>query len=72
MREKIKEYINTHMFRSRRHAYAVRAVISDLYPEDKEFQFKWAFDTKHNGKSVEEELITANDVLKIIDNDGKA
>lgn len=69
MKQNIKDYINSHVFKSRRHAYAVRAIILDLYPDDKEFNFQWAFDTKHNGKSIDEELITANDAIKLIENE---
>ena len=65
-KEEVKEYLESHFFKNRRHAYAVRNALIDIDEfKDEVFNIKWAFNTKHNGKSVEE-VITSDDALNFI------
>ena len=65
-KEEVKEYLESHFFKNRRHAYAVRNQLLDIDEfKGVEFNIKWAFNTKHNGKSVEE-VITSDDALNFI------
>ena len=65
-KEEVKDYLENHFFKNRRHAYPVRNALIDIDEfKGVEFNIKWAFNTKHNGKSVEE-VITSDDALNFI------
>ena len=68
-KEEVKEYLENNFFKNRRHAYAVRNALIDIDEFKGEiFNIKWAFNTKHNGASVDE-VITSNDAIEFIFND---
>ena len=68
-KEEVKEYLENNFFKNRRHAYAVRNQLLDIDEfKGVEFNIKWAFNTKHNGASVDE-AITSNDAIEFIFND---
>ena len=68
-KEEVKDYLENHFFKNRRHAYAVRNQLLDIDEfKGVEFNIKWAFNTKHNGASVDE-VITSNDAIEFIFND---
>lgn len=39
--EQIKQYLDEHFFETRRHAYGIRAILVDLFPEERDFNFRW-------------------------------
>ena len=39
--EQIKQYLDEHFFETRRHAHGIRAILVDLFPEEKEFNYQW-------------------------------
>ena len=65
----VKEYLESHFFKNRRHAYAVRSQLLDIDEfKGAEFNIKWAFNTKHNGESVKK-VITSDDAIRFIFNE---
>ena len=68
-KEEVKEYLENHFFKNRRHAYPVRNALIDIDEfKGVKFNIKWAFNTKHNGASVDE-VITSDDAIEFIFND---
>ena len=66
-KQEVKEYLESHFFKNRRHAYSVRSALVDIDEfKGEEFAIKWAFDAKHNGKSVHGDLITSSEALDFI------
>lgn len=67
--QEIKEFLDNHWFSSRHMAYYIRGFLMTEFPDDKSFEFKYAFSTKFNGKSVDAELITATEAIKFIEDE---
>ena len=68
-KEEVKEYLDNNFFKNRRHAYPVRNALIDIDEfKGVEFNIKWAFNTKHNGASVDK-VITSDDAIEFIFND---
>ena len=67
-KEEVREYLESHFFKNRRHAYAIRNIIIEIDEfKGAEFNFKWANETMR-GSSIEE-TITSNDAIKFIFNE---
>ena len=65
-KEEVKDYLENNFFKNRRHAYAVRNALIDIDEfKGAELNIKWAFNTKHNGKSVDD-VISSDDALNYI------
>jgi hypothetical protein len=67
--DQIKEYLETHWFKSRHHAFYIRGYLLTEYPEEKGFNFKYVYSISYNGCSVEGEPITATDAIKFIEDE---
>lgn len=67
--EQIKEYLATHWFKSRHHTYYIRGYLITEFPDIKDFEFKIVFPDKDGNNSVTNDLITAFDAIKFIENE---
>lgn len=67
-KEEVKDYLDNHFFKNRRHAYAIRNILVEIDEfKGAELDFKWANETMR-GSSIEQ-TITSNDAIKFIFND---
>ena len=67
-KEEVKDYLENHFFKNRRHAYSIRNIIVEIDEfKGAELKFKWANETKR-GSSIEQ-TITNNDAMKFIFNE---
>ena len=67
-KEEVREYLESHFFKNRRHAYAIRNIIVEIDEfKDAELNFRWANETMR-GSSIEQ-TITSNDAIKFIFNE---
>lgn len=67
--EEIKDYLNTHWFKSRRHAFYIRGFLMTEFPKEKGFEFRVILPDKEGNNYVTETTITAFDAIKFIENE---
>lgn len=64
----VKDYLENHFFKNRRHAYAIRNIIVEIDEfKGAELNFKWADGTK--AELSIDTTITSNDAIKFIFNE---
>lgn len=68
-KEKIKDYLSTHWFKSRHHSYYIRGFLMTEFPDDKDFEFKMVLPDKEGNNYVTEDTITATDAIKFIEDE---
>lgn len=67
-KEEVKDYLDNHFFKNRRHAYAIRNILVEIDEfKGAELDFKWANEVMRE-RSIED-VITSDDAIRFIFND---